>query len=403
MSFSVQNLAPVGRVSRRPQHSFHVRHRPWQIQPCLLAPVLPGETLKNLLMQARVVSDPVKNPLIGWWYEYYVFYVKHRDMPGSATFQDMVLTYGASMSAVNAAAAKVEHYHSGTTVDWVAQCTETVVEHFFRDQDEASSAASIGNLYAAKVNNSTWLDSVTTDTAMPDGTVIPGGSTPETTDQLMMQYEFMRGMKLTNMTYEDWLQTYGVRTARAEDPTKPELVRYVRDWTYPSNTVDPTSGAPSSALSWSISERADKDRYFAEPGFLYGCCVARPKVYFSKQAGNAAQMLTDAFAWMPAVMRNDPQTSLKKFANTAGPLAGNVTDSYWVDLRDLFIYGDQFINFALSATDAGMVALPTTGMVKKYASSADADALFKSASPANQIRADGVFSLQILGTQVDNT
>ena len=33
--------------------------------------------------------------------------------------------------------------------------------------------------------------------------------------------------------------SYGVRLSKAEDPTRPELLRYSRSWQYPSNTVDP--------------------------------------------------------------------------------------------------------------------------------------------------------------------
>jgi hypothetical protein len=81
-------------------------------------------------------------------------------------------------------------------------------------------------------------------------------------------------------------------------------------------------------------------------------------------------------------------------------LAGTPTEDYWVDVRDLFLYGDQFVNFALTATDAGLVALPTAAMQKKYASATDADGLFTSASPANLVRADGVVNLTIAGTTV---
>ena len=46
---------------RAPMHTFAVRQKPYQIVPFCLAPVLAGETLQNLLMQARVVTDPVKS------------------------------------------------------------------------------------------------------------------------------------------------------------------------------------------------------------------------------------------------------------------------------------------------------------------------------------------------------
>jgi hypothetical protein len=57
----------TGRRARRPEHRFELASTPWAITPFLIAPVLPGDTMTNLLLQARVVSDPIKNPLIGWW------------------------------------------------------------------------------------------------------------------------------------------------------------------------------------------------------------------------------------------------------------------------------------------------------------------------------------------------
>lgn len=401
----VQAAASPSRGLRRPQHTFQIRHRPWQIQPMLLAPVVPGETLKNALVQARVVSDPIKNPLVGWWYEIYLFYVKHRDMPHSTHFQNMVLSYGYDMTPT-VTAAKVEHYHSGATVDWVDQCMQAIIPHFFRDDGELTGVASVGNLPAAKINSSSWLDSVLFDNQMVTGGTIPAGSTSSATELLLQQFELMRSMKLTTMTYEEFLHTYGVRAELREVANKPELIRYVRDWNYPSNTINPADGAAASALSWSIAERADKDRYFGEPGFIFGCAIARPKVYLSKQVGNASQMLTDAMTWLPAILNAEPQTSLKKFASTAGPLAGMQgagVEPYWVDVRDLLMYGDQFVNFTLAAADAGMVALPTAALQKKYPSGTDADALFKAASPANQVRADGIVALTIATSQKDAT
>jgi hypothetical protein len=390
---------------RRPAHTFQVRHRPFQIQPLAIAPVLPGETLKAALMQARVVSDPVKNPMIGWWYEVYVFYVKHRDMPDSSHFQNMVLQYGYDLTSVTAAA-KVEHYHGGGTVDWVDQCQRAVIPHYFRDDGEAWDVATVGNLPAAKINSNSWLDSAILDSAMPGGETLAGGDTAQTTDLVLRQFELMRQMNLTTLTYEEFLRTFGVRAQLAEAPNKPELLRYVRDWKYPANTIDPADGSAASAFSWAITERLDKDRFFAEPGFIYSCAIARPKVYLSKQVSTGASMLTDALTWLPAMMSHEPQTSLKKMAADAGPLAGFQgagTEPYWVDVRDLLMYGDQFCNFAMTETDAGLVALPTAAMQKKYPLSADIDALFASAAPANLVRTDGILSLQIAGSQVDHT
>lgn len=398
----VQVLAAprMGRALRNPQHPFHLRHRPFQIQPFLLAPVLPGETLKNALMQARVVTDPIKNPLIGWWIEYYYFYVKLRDMAGRDDFVDMLIDPTKSISSYNTAA-KVEHYHYGTAVDWVDQCMKAVCDGnagYFRNEGEAWNVATIGNLPAAGINSQSYLDSAINDSAYvrPDVNVDLNANatiTASEVDTALRQFQWLRSNGLTDQTYEDYLATYGIKVETTETHV-PELVRYVREWSYPSNTVNPSTGVPSSAVSWSIQERADKDRFFKEPGFLFGVTIARPKVYMSGTKGNAASLLTDAIAWLPAVLDYNPITSMKKVAATTNPLSGN-TGAYWVDLRDLYLYGDQFVNFALTDTAAGLVALPTAGLQKRYPSSADVDALFSAASPANQVRQDGVVRLSI--------
>ena len=82
MSLTVlQSTAQMQRKTRRPTHPFQVRHLPFQIQPFMLAPVLPGETLEFGNLQSRCVVDPIKSPFVGWWLEHYVFYVPHLSSP----------------------------------------------------------------------------------------------------------------------------------------------------------------------------------------------------------------------------------------------------------------------------------------------------------------------------------
>lgn len=394
------------RKSRKPQHTWHTKQRPWQIQPVCIAPVIPGETLTNMLWKTRAVTKPIKNPLIGWWSEHYWFYVKHRQLAGSTDFQDMMLEYNKDMSAQHSAAV-TEHYHEASSINWTDQCLKIVTEKWFRDEGEAWDTVKIGNLPVASVSRQNWMDSLVDTTLMPDGGDLDVPNTDATTAEglsaQMQMYEFMRGMGYANMSYEDWLKTYGISVQRAEEPTKPELIRYSRDWQYPSNTVDPATGTPTSAVSWAISERADKRRLCKEPGFIFGVQIYRPKVYFGKQTSHLVDRLDDAFAWLPALMRDDYTTSLREFAADAAPLTANTTNGFWVDLRDLFIYGDQFINHAVTDTDYNAVALPTVALQHKYASATDADAMFASASPANTIETDGVCDLNFASHQQDMT
>ena len=82
----------------------------------------------------------------------------------------------------------------------------------------------------------------------------------------------------------------------------------------------------------------------------------------------------------------------------------SVNDDYWVDLRDLFMYGDQFVNYTMTpGTTPGTLSLPTADVGRRYAVSAEIDLLFAAASPANKLFTDGVVNIDILGRQQDRT
>ena len=90
MTATLQSLAPTSRRSRRPKHKFQIRVKPYQIAPFMIAPVLPGETLTQTYFEAREVSDPIKNPLVGWASEWFMFYVKIRDLHERDTLEDQL-------------------------------------------------------------------------------------------------------------------------------------------------------------------------------------------------------------------------------------------------------------------------------------------------------------------------
>lgn len=406
----VEELHRTGRKLRNPIHNFQVRAKPWVIQPICIAPVLPGETLKNILVQSRIVTDPIVNGLVGWWTEQHWFYVKLRDLP--TAFADalvqLMITPGSTLTALNSAP-KTDTYHGyATSVDFTQACLEAVVDRYFRDEDEAWNTAgtTLGNMPLAAITRLSggpgWMDSLIDTTLLPDGGATPTTSV-EATNAALNTYEYLREMKFIDMTFEDYCRSFGVNIPAADEVNKPELLRSIKDWSYPVNHVEPTTGVPSSAVSWALKERVDKDRFFKEPGFIFGVSVTRPKVYFANQRSSLVDFLDTPFSWLPALMGDRPETSLKEFTNANGPLTGT-TNGYWVDVRDLFLYGDQFVNFSLAATDDMSVALPTAGMNKRYVSTTDVDSMFTDgAGGKNLIRQDGTARLSILGAQVDYT
>lgn len=413
----------VGRRWRRPQHTWNTRYLPWQLQPVMLAPVIPGETLKNALFQMRTVSDPVSNRLIGWWHEFYLYYVPLLAM-GDEAFQDnlksMLLdpTFDAQSAGITSNTANVDTGFNGRNqINWTRLALDAVVAKDFRNENELGVAHEINGLPQAAINARNWTDSILANSEMQewDASLAVGEDgeiSASEIDSLMQQYEVLKMHGLVEMSYEDYLRTFGVRgrAVREDKAPEAELLRYKRDFAYPANTVDAT-GAVSSALSWSTADRADKDRFFSHPGFIIGIEVARPKVYMANATGQAAHAFMGLADWLPAVLRDDPLSSLKEFAAGTGPLGTSPTDGdegtqgYWIDMRDLLLYGDQFTN----SGSAYEVALPDSELERRYAVLADAYDLFANEgggtmkADLNHIESDGVCNLSILGAETDHT
>ena len=85
---TLNSAPPTERVNRYPKHTFRVNSLPFTAQPFFLARVLPGETLNNLFFESRVITDPIKNSIIGWKKEYFFYYVKISDL-GIPEFKEM--------------------------------------------------------------------------------------------------------------------------------------------------------------------------------------------------------------------------------------------------------------------------------------------------------------------------
>lgn len=400
------NFAPgmVDRHTRSPSHSFYVEPDIWEIQPVLIAPVLPGETLTSLTLQSRVVTPPVKSRTVGWWLEYYIFYVPFRQMPSAANLIAMFVDPTVTLSP---SAAQARHYYSGLGFDFVAECLQVVTQEWFRREGETWSSFTIrANMPAASIGLDTLIDSLIDTTVLPDGGTVAAQTNVDDLDRARMVLEYRRQLKEMGsdggmVDYEEVLASYGASLRKAAERDRPELLRYIRDWTYPVNTVEPTTGVPTTAASWAISDRADKNRAFTEPGFIFGVQCVRPKIYLANQTNFGSSMLDRAQRWLPPNMDAvGMERSLAEFSTTQGPFgkaAGGFTNGYWLDVRDLFNYGDQYLDGV--ATNCNSIALPTVAQVYRYATQAMADSL--KVTTSSLVQCDGNVSLRIKTRSVD--
>jgi len=321
----------------------------------------------------------------------------------------------------------------GNQYDYYTECEQAILTNWFRDSTisgaieegmepvpldaDSQFTLSGSGWYKVKVEPPGWMDSLAKaqdyDTGGiadvlvdEDADTTPAGDLyASEIETAMRQYELLRQAGLTNQTYEEYLMTFGVEVPTQNLLPIPELLRYVRSWQYPSNTIDPSNGTPRSAVSWAIAERVDKKRFFKEPGFLCWCTCTRPKVYLAKQTSFAASCMTEVYNWLPATLWDDSRVGLKKL--TQDTVLKDITDGVWFDIKDLFMYGDQFVNFLMTDTAAGMMNLPETGssqgINRHFAPDADIKALFVTGASAYFVREDGVCDFNIASTTQDTS
>lgn len=422
---SMQAGRQVARKPRRPQHPFYLDQRPFEIRPFFIAPVLAGETLKNLRMQARAVTHPLLNGFIGWWLEHYFFYVKLTQLlPNASVGSEMPnMLMNPSWSGLAAAQAGAGNAASTTTffqpstngLNYLVCCRNAIVRHWFRDEEDDYNTYLVNSQPMAQYVHRNVLDSVGLGSELTAADVnvdlnASGTITTSEISQAFQQYQALMMNTTLEMTWEDYLQALGVAQPAVVDDQKPELIRYSRDWQYPSNVVT-NAGSPVPAVSWSIQLSADKDRFFKEPGFLVGICVVRPKVYLGRHRGSFTSLMTNYRTWLPPWLMRLPQDSLASCPELSGPLPltdDTGTGSYYFDIKDLLMYGEQFTNKDLAvSTGMNIMDSPSTDLSNcRYPAAATDinDRLFS--STANSfIRQDGIVSLSILSrdASVDTT
>lgn len=406
------------RRQRRPQHKFNLKMLPYQIQPFLLAPVLPGETLTSMMLQSQVWSDPLTARMknIGWWLQYNFFYVRHRDLPSDVRTilaEMLIKPDEVDVSPLERGSQSYPLYTYAGGMNWTEMCLEHIVSEFFRDDGEDWDDFTLDGLPAAQIYGQGTADAFERLTLAPeyedrrvDLIDAEGHLYANDLSTMFGHWNALRDAGLTDMDYQDWMKTYG-STVR-EDEESPNLHRAedlwsIREFTYPTNTVEPSNGVPAVAAGWRMAKNGGKRVFCDEPGFIFGVTYVRPKVYLRAQKGSVAGLMGDVRAWLPALLHDQRDLGHVMIDGTGGPLPNVFDDgeegfeSYWLDLRDLLLYGDQYVNFD-PADDVPFLDLPAADATRRYAAETEVKAMFANAE-TGKFESDGLVSLSILGRQ----
>lgn len=371
------------RMTRSPFNRFYTASRPMQITPVGIHPVLAGETMVSLKFESRMVTDPLAAPLEGGALEYYLYYVKLTDLVSVDDAVKAMITTPFT-PYVNATAANSAWYHNGGGVNWLKLCYDRIVEVDWRTEGESSSTAVVGDYALASIRSPhTGAFSSIAEAANVSGLSDLGDMTSSTAlDQALESYQLLKDNGMVNMTYEDFLRMVGMRVTTEKD-REPELIWTTREWKYGTNTVEPTTGVPSTAMSYVFEKDAKSRKKFTEWGFLVMLSVWRPSWFRGNQGASLAHFFDRGVAWIPQMLNPDPATSIRIFADTAtdGPLGASQATGYALDMSDLLHYGDQFTNLSLgTASGRNVATLPLDATEARFVTATDMDAVFSGAN-----------------------
>lgn len=388
------------RMSRTPNFPQAGIMKPFGLYPLMIHPVLPGETLEHFSSKLRVLSKPVKHPLSGCWLETWLCYVKFTDI--DRALGDMFISDSFSTAGYTAAGNNERYFVKTGQIDWVKKCVDRIHQAYFVHKNE--TPRSIDGVPQTKLNMASWFQNCILEEA-----VIATGGNIQTIEGQISAFEMMRQMAMSEITYEKYLEQYGVQSIRT-GLGEPEILRYSRSWVQPVNTVEASNGSPSSAWVWNDHIEANKPKRFEEPGFIVQLGTIRPKMYAKNLASSLVGTMWGFSDWFPAYNLTEPNASAKKLVPADGVVTG-ATANIVYDHSDILAHGEQFVNAAVQPYAVPMASVPNhllasneEDMRGEYATAADVNALFVSATAGDQFcYYEGITSLRVKGHVVDNT
>ena len=397
------------RVNRRPNFPMLGTLRPFGLYPLMFHPVLPGETLQSYSAKFRLLSQPINNPMVGAWAEMWLVYVKLTDI--DPALSEMFISETFATTGYTRAAASEALFTAAGQIDWVGMALNKFHADYMLNQGE--TAKTLGDVPLMRRKSMDWMQNL----MFTPATGVDVNALPSDPDAQLTGFDMMNMMGMSELTYEQYLTSYGVSSARLPNG-QCEILRYAPSWTLPTNHVDPATGSPSSAWSWSVDMKADKPKMFAEPGFIMLVASVRPKVYDVRKVASFAGNLWGFADWFPVYNLTDPAGGIRELKSDDliwhPTIRGGLTLlSMLYDHRDLLSHGETFINDTVNVpytTPAGPAAAALAGTESpedlrgEYLSSTEIDALFKgAAAPAQRLYYEGMANAVISGHIKDTT
>jgi len=405
------------RKRRQPNFPMAGRMKPFGLYPQMITPVLPGETLNEYEVKSRTISLPVRHPLFGAWLERWLVYVKITDI--DPELSNMFLSTSYPTTGFTAAASEPRYFVKAGQIDWARHCMEAIWNGFFADESERGGT--IPKIDGVPLRGRKHVDWTHNLMFTPAG--VTAADLPSNPDGQLTGLQMMALAGMSELTYEKYLAQYNVAPKDLQSlKGLPEILNYWASWAVPTNTIDPSTGGPSSCWAWGDTVKAEKPRRFTEPGFLVLVSCVTPKMFSEAIDASRVGDMWGFADFFPSYNLDDPAAGIVEIDGdnpTFSTAFGGAAQKLLVDHRDLLTHGEVFVNHAwndgpyyipriTSQTLSGGAADEQT-VRGKYPALADVNNLFMEntlGSPSETRRAcyyEGIARADIAGHLKDTT
>ena len=314
---------------RKPRYPFTNAGFFGMLTPIARAPVLPGETLKEISLRLTGQSVPIGYPLVGAYVDVHYWYVPFRLL--DADFPEEIVAGTWNPSAQFAAAnGKKSVYFTTTSGNSMLHDAVHHLGNLFYNPLTASDMSASTDLVAMRADMIAEMFSSEEVEGGPDVSIDVSGGTLSMEELFDSRREYLTNLKRAQLddSYLTHLAQAGV-DMKEGFISEPEFLWSQRKWIMPSKAVDQSTGNTVQSYFVSMEGKRQTRKYFPEHGLIVGLALIRPSFFDTAKKGTFDELHDDCWHenWFPGIskeFRVDTNTDWSPLADakidTSSPL-----------------------------------------------------------------------------------
>lgn len=378
---AMKDIGPgFARRRRNPTFPMAGVMQPFGLYPLAAFPLLAGETLENLNLAGRFISQPMKHPITGAWLEQWVAVVPMRLCMSEATVTDIA----PSTTGLTAGADRPRFFTKSGALDTIKRAYDVVANEFF--QAPGQTAPTVDGVMQLPRMGVDWTENLQPKPASGDPTKWPEKAVTEELTGIDLETE---RQLMEAADYRRWTEQFTGVDPKSQ--LRARIIRYDREWKLPQNVIDPATGIPRSSFFWDRKMNLSKRFKAMEHSIVLVLSAWRPLMFNGLTVASYIQRMNGVLEWLPP--RNEAGWSTIGADDPIFAAAFDTDNTQLIfDRSDVFARGETFINCAAADSPYPVPisanSLESAGIDSqrgKYPTAAETNTLFVGATATDRV------------------